>query len=176
VELSDATSPTPSFGAPHVTEDTELIFELNVSDGLGGVSTDSVKITVLNRGDGDNGGGEDGASLRSTGGSGKLAEGINFGFTVQLNEHTEKVMGNLEYQDKSKDINLHSISITSLTIDGNTARFEGTATINGEGEYSFAVTVEDNGEPGNEDRFNINIPELDYNVGGAINNGNIQVL
>jgi hypothetical protein len=47
VELSDANSPTPSFTAPKVKKDTDLTFELEVSDGFGGNSKDSVNITVV---------------------------------------------------------------------------------------------------------------------------------
>lgn len=52
VGLNDVSTVTPSFTAPKVTNNTLLTFELRVTDGFGGNSTDSVNITVLNTGDG----------------------------------------------------------------------------------------------------------------------------
>jgi hypothetical protein len=60
-------------------------------------------------------------------------------------------------------------------IDDNRAKFEGTATINGEGEYKFTVIIEDNGEPGDKDFFSIEIPGLSYAKEGTLTNGNIQL-
>jgi hypothetical protein len=64
VVLTDANTATPSFKSPAVTEKAVLTFELFVSDGFGGNSTDSVNIKVLNvTGGGDDddcdGGGKD---------------------------------------------------------------------------------------------------------------------
>ena len=46
VSLSNGTAPSPTFTAPAVTEQTDLVFELTVSDGTGSAS-DTVTITVL---------------------------------------------------------------------------------------------------------------------------------
>ena len=48
ITLSDADSATPSFTAPNpVAADTELIFQLTVSDSLGKSATDTLSITVI---------------------------------------------------------------------------------------------------------------------------------
>ena len=46
--LSDANSATPSFTAPEVPADTDLTFQLTVTDSLGKSDQDTVTITVLN--------------------------------------------------------------------------------------------------------------------------------
>jgi hypothetical protein len=71
-------------------------------------------------------------------------------------------------------VNVHSVSITSFCVSGNSATFSGSCTKNG-APCTFAVAVQDNGEPGNGvDNFTITVdggpPE-----GGTITKGNIQV-
>ena len=48
VTLSNSTAAQPTFTAPTVSADTNLRFNLTVDDGNGGMSTDSVDITVNN--------------------------------------------------------------------------------------------------------------------------------
>lgn len=172
VELIDASSITISFTAPKVDEDAILTFELFVIDNFGGNSTDTVDILVLDTDD------EAGEEIKVTGG-GTLAEddGINFGFVVILHDQCEGIEGQMEYHDKNAIITLHSLSMTSLIVneDRDQATFEGTARLNGqEGEYRFIVTVEDNGEPGENDKFAITVPDLNYTSEGTII-GNIQI-
>ena len=47
ITLSGATTTTPSFTAPEVAADTDLIFQLTVTDSLGKTGQDTVTITVL---------------------------------------------------------------------------------------------------------------------------------
>ena len=82
--------------------------------------------------------------------------------------------GQLEYQNHARDLNIHSISITSVNVSGNTATFSGTCTKNGAGVYTFTVTVEDNGEPGTSDKFTITVSGEPVE-GGLITKGNIQI-
>src|SRR5262249_7942799 len=96
-------------------------------------------------------------------GGGSVDSGVrNFGFVVQtrVQDGVVSFTGNLEFQDKTNGINLHSTAITRVSInaDGVHASFQGTATVNGRAGYSFTVFVEDNGEPGaGKDRFRIQI-------------------
>ncbi|MFU1782997.1 PKD domain-containing protein [Haloarcula japonica] len=46
--LSNPNAETPSFTAPEVNKDSDLVFEVLVSDGNGGTATDTVNITVQN--------------------------------------------------------------------------------------------------------------------------------
>jgi len=48
VSLSNTSAETPSFTAPEVDADSNLVFEVTVSDGNGGTATDTVTITVQN--------------------------------------------------------------------------------------------------------------------------------
>ena len=169
IELNDANSATPSFTAPPTDVDTDLTLELTVSDGFGGKSSDSVKITVLDTSEGDRG---DKDSKKFTGGGG-IGEKISFGFVVQ-SSHGE-VKGNLEYHDKATDINVHSISIRALKLhEDNIATFKGIATMNAVGEHAFVIMVQDNGS-GDKDWFSIEIPDLGYLKEGTLTKGNIQI-
>jgi hypothetical protein len=87
------------------------------------------------------------------------------------------VKGVLEYIDKGSKINLHSVHMTSLTINADKTKgtFGGTATVNGVGGFTFIVEVEDNSEPGRNDKFKITIPELSYTKDGTLLRGNIQI-
>ena len=89
--------------------------------------------------------------------------------------------GNLEFDDDKNNIDLKSNSITSLFVDtsGTKATFSGTAEVNGHTGYTFNVYVEDNGQPGRNDVFSIQIFDSHGNlvdsVSGTITNGNIAI-
>lgn len=87
------------------------------------------------------------------------------------------IKGVLEYIDKGAKINLHSVQMTALTINGDKTKgtFSGTATVNGVEGFTFIVEVEDNSEPGTNDKFKITIPELVYTKDGTLLRGNIQI-
>jgi hypothetical protein len=95
----------------------------------------------------------------------------NFGFNAQTKG--SGFSGQLEYQNHASNVNVHSTSITSLCVTGNSATFSGTCTQNGS-PCTFTVNIQDNGEPGNGvDRFTINYGGP--TEGGVITKGNIQV-
>jgi hypothetical protein len=103
----------------------------------------------------------------------------NFGFNAQLPAGASTPTGNLTYIDHTMNKKVKSISIDSLVIIGNTATFKGMATINGQGNYSFEVTVQDMGEPGSSaavtpDDFSIMVGD-GYTAAGFLIAGNIQV-
>ena len=84
-------------------------------------------------------------------------EKANFGFTVRLDKN-EAATGNLEFQYKAADIKLKSQSLASYTVSNNRALFQGKATINGEGLYTFRVEVTDEDLTGSDpDAFEIKI-------------------
>jgi hypothetical protein len=112
----------------------------------------------------------------------------NFGFIVKYKKGADNPDGNLEFQYKAGDINLHSSDMEWLVVQSATkVRFKGNATINGEGSYTFKVTAEDNGELGTGDRFKIEIwmgPNVDtenspptpkHKAQGFLGGGNIQI-
>ena len=111
------------------------------------------------------------------GGSTSLEKGkdLNFGFVVNSDKSTTPT-GNMEFQSKLANINLHSTSFYSLSVYSSTlAVFSGTATINGVSGHTFKVTVEDNGEPGTSDKFSIEIDGGAYSTSGTLTAGNIQI-
>lgn len=99
----------------------------------------------------------------------------NFGFVAGFKPNHDTLSGNLNYVDRAADIHLKSQSITSYGGEGNTRTFSGDATINGEGGFTYTVTVSDNGEPGKDkDTFSIEISN-GYRASGVLAGGNIQL-
>jgi hypothetical protein len=93
----------------------------------------------------------------------------NFGFNAKSGPS-----GQLEYYNHPRALAVHSVSITSFCVNGNTATFSGTCTKNGTA-CTFSVTVRDVAEPGkNADTFTISVSG-EPTEGGTITAGNIQV-
>lgn len=101
----------------------------------------------------------------------------NFGFIAQIKTAGGTPSGNLEYHNHARDLNVHSLSIQTLNVSGNTATFTGECRKNNTAPCTFSVTVHDNGEPGRGvDRFSITVSDEPVE-GGAdpIIRGNVQV-
>ncbi len=74
----------------------------------------------------------------------------------------------------SKDMTFTSTSYAWLVVSGKQAILQGTGTINGEGEYSFLVTMKD----GSPDQIKVMIWDANgvvYNTGGLVNLGGGQI-
>lgn len=105
----------------------------------------------------------------------------NFGFVAKYKKDVST--GNLEFQYQDADINLKSQTIDWLTISNNKAIFQGTATLNDEGLFTFRIMATDNAEPGvDEDHFDIKIwegtdTEADpvHKAKNIISGGNIKI-
>jgi len=106
----------------------------------------------------------------------------NFGFNAKYKG--DGVTGNLEFRCSDGYIDLKSSSIEQLVITaGRIAQFKGQASVNGQDGYQFFVKVVDNGEPGSNDTFEIQIwaPGVDpagspsERFAGVLEGGNIQV-
>ncbi|HSR53068.1 MAG TPA: FG-GAP repeat protein [Acidobacteriota bacterium] len=81
----------------------------------------------------------------------------HFGFIVEINQQSE-ADGNLEFQYRAAGINLHSSAMEWYTTSNNRAMFQGTATINGSGLYTFRVAAVDGDQAGGApDAFDIKI-------------------
>lgn len=89
-------------------------------------------------------------------------EGVaTFGFVSKYKKGATVPTGNTEFQFHAGDLNFHSSSYDWLVVTGTpTARFKGTGTINGMGEYKFVIWAGD-GEP---DTFRIKIWSEDGGV------------
>ncbi|MDQ6892346.1 MAG: hypothetical protein M3167_06665 [Acidobacteriota bacterium] len=109
--------------------------------------------------------------IRVTGGGSILVKVVNFGFNADPSPS-----GHLNYQDKEQDIHLVSDAIDSFSQTGpNEVTFTGHGHVDGDA-VTFTVRVQDNGEPGTNDYFEIHI------LGGRVSNrsgnlsqGNIQI-
>lgn len=96
----------------------------------------------------------------------------SFGFVVQQVKDGP-VRGNLQYVNHASGKKVHIRAFTSLLIDGKTATFAGSGTIN-RLPGSFTVTVTDEGEPGRNDRFSITISDGPTEA-GTLRGGNIKI-
>jgi len=106
----------------------------------------------------------------------------NFGFIARYKKGANVPIGNTEFQFNAGDLNFHSSSYDWLVVTGsNFARFKGTGTINGSGEYKFMLWAGD-GEPDTfrikiwtEDAFGVETIEYDNGMNKAIGGGSIVV-
>lgn len=85
-----------------------------------------------------------------------------FGFVSKYKKGATVPDGNTEFIFQTADLKFSSTSYDWLVIAGTKAMFKGYGTINGEGNYQFILTAEDNGKTG--DTFRIKITE----IGGGI--------
>jgi hypothetical protein len=98
------------------------------------------------------------------------AEGkTNFGFVSKYKKGHTIPTGNTEFNYQEANLNFHSETYEWLTVTGNTARYKGSGTINGEGDYGFMVTVIDSGH--DSDTFRIKIWDKTNGVMIYDNNG-----
>jgi hypothetical protein len=98
-------------------------------------------------------------------------------FGVSGGIKNENFWGQLSYVDHSskKGLKVKSTSVTSyLVIDEVTRQIMGKAKINGKGSFNYTVVVVDNGEPGVNDSFSIELSN-GYYASGTLEGGNIQL-
>lgn len=95
--------------------------------------------------------------------SGGIKNG-NFWGQLSFNDH-----------DKNNGVKVKSTSVTAyIVIDALTRQIEGTAKINGKGSFTYKVIVIDNGEPGTNDYFSLELSN-GYSASGTLGGGNIQL-
>ncbi len=161
-----------------------------ITDRCGNSISDSIFLVVFDPADGfTTGGGWFVPELGSFIDDGAPTDGVskaNFGFIVKYKKGKSTPDGNLEFQYKVGNINLKSTTMDWMVISATKVRFKGVATINGSGSYTFKVTAEDNGEPGTNDTFKIEIwmgpvdtenspPNPKHMTHGTLGGGNIQI-
>jgi hypothetical protein len=100
-----------------------------------------------------------------------------FQFWISYRKDDSAPRGNLTYIDSKTHLILKAASFDQLVINGSTAKFSGLATVNGQKNVWFEVTVIDSRKHhDSKDSFVIKIPSLDnYSVGGTLAGGNITV-
>jgi hypothetical protein len=121
-------------------------------------STDQATIIVTNTSGG-----------KVTGGTFRFANDGRGGFNIQSN--SRGVFGELQYQSDSIKFHAHVMTALGVSEDGTKAWFAGIGT-NGE---TFVAYVEDNGEPGRNDVFQLWISGILQNGDGRLLKGNIQI-
>lgn len=115
-------------------------------------------------------------------GGGRLGTGrdiATFGFNAGPRDGV--LLGQLQYIDHAKALNIHGISISSFSrIEGTPCvTFSGSARVNNADGFSFTVEEAcDNGEPGvGRDTWAISVsgPGLSYSRSGVLTGGNLQL-
>jgi hypothetical protein len=105
--------------------------------------------------------------------SGQKNNKATFGVSGGIKQN--QFWGQLSFDDHSNSIKVKSTAVTGYFVLGPvTRRIEGTATINGEGSFTYTVIVTDNGEPGRNDSFSLAL-STGYSISGTLSGGNIQL-
>lgn len=106
-------------------------------------------------------------------GGGWINDKATFGVSGGIKNN--KFWGHLSYNDHTNGVKVKSSSVTAyIVIDAVTRQIEGVASVNGSGSFTYKVVVVDNGEPGRNDSFSIELSN-GYNASGALKGGNIQL-
>ena len=97
----------------------------------------------------------------------------NFQLNVKFTAGNKKpvITGYLTYNDPGSHVSFSSATITTLTITGNHAHIAGTGGA-GKKKISFVVDVTDNGFPGTNDFFSIQLGN-GYSASGNVVSGDI---
>lgn len=121
--------------------------------------------------DNNGGGNNDGAIIKATGGGKILGKTVQFSF----NAHAVP-SGHVNYMDRDLGIHLVSESVDVFAETGsNEVTFSGTGRVDRD-PVAFTITVRDNGEPGRDDYFSIDITgAVTSSREGQLDSGNIQV-
>ena len=88
--------------------------------------------------------------------------------------------GNQVYQDHGplQPITVNTIDVTAVTCsdDRTQASLFGHATVDGAGSFEYQIDLQDNGEPGFDDKYRIFIPGAAYESGlQTLRGGNVQI-
>ena len=92
----------------------------------------------------------------------------------QTSKKKTKLIGSFSYSDPASNLSFAATKITSLSINGNNARFTGTAKLSKKSTVSFTVNVTDNGTPGTFDTFSIQLSN-GYSAGGTLTSGDVEI-
>ena len=95
-----------------------------------------------------------------------LSGKASFGFVSKYKKGATVPTGNTEFQFKAGDLNFHSYEYDWLVIAGAKAKYKGTGTINGTGEYGFMLSaVDEELTPSTDvDLFRIKIWDKDNDI------------
>lgn len=108
----------------------------------------------------------------SVNGGGTLEPQRNFGLNGRFDR--SRASGHLNFLDRAAGLHVRSVEITSVVCTGSKATIRGTAAT-GTGTEQFRVDVDDQGEPGKDDTFSLQLLPSGYTAAGTLRGGNIQV-
>lgn len=147
---------------------------LTVDDGKGGISSDTVEITVNPPANTERAHSNGSSSYFSEGGYNAYAT-----FNVKFESGASTPSGPLTFSSSKSRRKIVSTGIVSLTVAGKTAVITGPSTLNGVAGYSFTATVGDNATPGaGADTFAITVTGpsgFTYTASGTIKSGDYTV-
>ena len=98
---------------------------------------------------------------------------VTFGFNVRKSADGSRLQGNCNVLDHATDTHIKCLTVTDYVQTGNTATWEGTASVNGV-QRPYHITVQDNGEP-NQGLDTFSIVAGTYQASGNVQNGNIKI-
>ncbi len=104
------------------------------------------------------------------------SSGDKASFGVSGGIKNAKFWGELSYNDHGKNgVKVKSTRVTAyIVIDPVTRQIEGIAKVNGRGSFTYKVVVVDNGEPGRNDSFSLELSN-GYSASGTLKGGNIHL-
>jgi hypothetical protein len=106
-------------------------------------------------------------------GGGWINDKATFGVSGGIKNN--KFWGHLSYNDHANGVKVKSSSVTAyIVIDAVTRQIEGIASINESDSFTYKVVVVDNGEPGRNDSFSIELSN-GYSASGTLRGGNITI-
>ncbi|MCX5673366.1 MAG: hypothetical protein NTU94_18785, partial [Planctomycetota bacterium] len=170
--LSEVTSLTADIDGVAVTDGQTVsglalgahTLTVTAVDTFGNSGTDSVTFNVVNS-----------VGKVTIGGWIELADKKGTcGFNCEYVAGADAPTGHLTYQDHDTGMTVQSVDMVAMGIVGNHAWFYGTCTVEGEAGHWFRVDVIDNGEPGSDDVFNIQL-DTGYSKGGKLGGGNVTI-
>ena len=121
---------------------------ITVTDNDGGASSSMFQFVVIYDPDGGfvTGGGwidSPAGACQLTAACSTLTGKAKFGFVSKYKKGATTPTGNTEFQFKAGDLNFHSASYDWLLIAGHQAKYKGSGTINGAGNYGFMLSAID---------------------------------
>jgi hypothetical protein len=138
---------------------------VSVDDGDGGVGTAQIQVVVYDPTAGFvTGGGWIQSPAGASSADASAAGRASFGFELRYRNGAAVPNGQTEFNFKVGGIDFHSIAYDWLVVAGAKAQFRGSGTVNGEGGYSFLVTVIDGKASGGASAFRIKI----WNAAGVV--------
>ena len=90
-----------------------------------------------------------------------VAGRATMGFVSRYSKNSDLPTGNVQYDVKDAGLSFKSTSHGWLLVTGERAQLDGLGTINGEGDYSFQLTIIDGALAGGSDLFRMQIRDRD---------------